>query len=223
MAGSIGGLVAGLLLSLMQQLEVIPLIQTAENYEASSLPMAQDDRLSPIESAHRVWMPHQGAERFLYTVAANLGMSVGFSLMLCAVFVFFEPKLVRHGMLWGLAGYAVFFLAPALKLPPELPGAASADLQSRQLWWLATVLCSAVGLFGLIFAKQATFKLLAAGLLILPQVIGGPVIPDYTSAMPDTLVRQFVMAVGAVNFIFWLMLGSVTAWSFRLFHAHVDI
>jgi cobalt transporter subunit CbtA len=218
MAGCIAGLVAGLSLSVMQQFQVLPLIETAERYEVPP-PLEHDGSLTPVEATPGEWMPQQGAERFFYTLAANLGMSVGFSLILCAVFVFFEPKFVWHGTLWGLAGYMVFFLAPALKLPPELPGAATFDLQSRQLWWIATVLCSAVGLFGIVFSKQAMLKLLAAGFLALPHLLGGPLYPEYTSDVPEILVHQFVLAVGAVNFVFWIVLGLATSWSYRVTHS----
>jgi predicted cobalt transporter CbtA len=38
----------------------------------------------------------------------------------------------RRGLLWGLGGFAALHLAPAVGLPPELPGMASADLAARQ-------------------------------------------------------------------------------------------
>lgn len=220
-AGCIGGLIAGLLLSVIQQFEILPLIQQAERYEASSL---EKERLSaggPTETSE-AWTPQQGAERLAYTVIANLGMAVGYALVLCAAFVFCEPKVFWHGLLWGLAGYMVFFLAPALKLPPELPGAASSDLQVRQLWWVATVLCSALGLFGVVFSKSALLKLLGAGILLMPYLIDGPPHSEYTGSAPELLDHRFVIAVGMVNFFFWLALGLVTSWSFRLVDANVE-
>jgi cobalt transporter subunit CbtA len=52
----------------------------------------------------------------------------------------------RQGAFWGLAGFAVFTLAPGLGLPPELPAMPAADLVSRQVWWIGTVLATAAGL-----------------------------------------------------------------------------
>jgi cobalt transporter subunit CbtA len=121
--------------------------------------------------------------------------------------------------LWGLAGYTVFFLAPALKLPPELPGAASDGLQTRQFWWIATVLCSALGLVGLVFCKSTMLKLLGGVILVLPHLLSGPQHQAFAGSVPDLLAHQFVIAVGTVNLLFWLSLGLATSWSFRLTHA----
>ena len=54
-------------------------------------------------------------------------VAVGFALMLAGLYTLRAPTRTSQGLLWGLAGYAVFCLAPTMGLPPELPGTAAAD------------------------------------------------------------------------------------------------
>ena len=54
---------------------------------------------------------------------------VAFALLLTAIYALLRPGQLhpdaRTGAGWGLAGYAAFSPAPALGLPPELPGMAA--------------------------------------------------------------------------------------------------
>jgi len=78
--------------------------------------------------AARGWL-----QRTLFTFAANLLMGVGYAFVLVALYLLWrEPRTALGGALYGLAGYVVFFAAPALGLPPELPGTAAAELGLRQ-------------------------------------------------------------------------------------------
>ena len=38
----------------------------------------------------------------------------------------------RVGIIWGLAGFIAVHFAPAIGLPPELPGSSAADVGARQ-------------------------------------------------------------------------------------------
>src|SRR5207249_136954 len=115
----------------------------------------------------------------------NILVGVGFAAVLLAAMVMSgkSPGPVR-GILWGLAGFAVFFLAPALGLPPALPGMAEANLQARQLWWGATSACTGVALW-LIFAagRKWSLRILGIIVLVLPHYIGAPSTSG-TSAIP---------------------------------------
>ena len=71
---------------------------------------------------------------------ANLVTAIGFGLLLVAASEFAGGIAGwRQGLLWGLAGFAAFTLAPGLGLPPELPAMPAAELVPRQAWWIATV------------------------------------------------------------------------------------
>ena len=77
------------------------------------------------------------------TLAVNVVSGIGFALLLVAASEFAGGIANwRQGVLWGLAGFAVFTLAPGLGLPPELPAMPAADLVARQIWWIGTVLAT---------------------------------------------------------------------------------
>ncbi|HHJ80480.1 MAG TPA: hypothetical protein ENJ65_02480, partial [Candidatus Tenderia electrophaga] len=156
------------------------------------------------------WAPADGLERNLFTAAANVVIALGFSLLLGAAAMWRGKKLDwRSGLLWGLAGYVVFFVAPSLGLHPELPGTEAADLQLRQLWWLATVVCTAVGLALIFFNRRYAMKALAVVLIVAPHLIGAP-LPDVHSALaPDELIHSFIIATTVSNAVFWLALGGL--------------
>jgi len=115
----------------------------------------------------------------------------------------------RSGLLWGLAGYAVFFVAPSLGLPPEIPGAEAAGLAERQIWWLFAVVCAGVGLWILVFARSFLAKSVGALLLAVPHLIGAPQPPIHGSLTPPALASSFLHATALANAVFWLLLGSL--------------
>ena len=100
--------------------------------------------------------------------------------------------------------YAVFFVAPSLGLPPELPGTDSAALHERQLWWIGTALCSAAGLWLLAFAEKRGLWVIGALLLIAPHALGAPQPAVHSAAAPAELADAFVRATYVANAIFWL-------------------
>ncbi|TJW23186.1 MAG: cobalt transporter, partial [Mesorhizobium sp.] len=80
-------------------------------------------------------------------VVASVVTGIGFALILVAASEFAGGiGNWRQGLFWGLAGFAVFTLAPNLGLPPELPAMPAPDLAQRQIWWTATVVATAAGL-----------------------------------------------------------------------------
>ena len=113
------GALAGLALFSVQHFTVIPLIQTAETYEAAHSDAAHQDQ---------GWQPTEGWERTSFTALTTMLTEIGFAAMLFGVMALAGETIdIRHGAL-GLAAFACFSLAPALGLPPQPPGVAVADL-----------------------------------------------------------------------------------------------
>ncbi len=210
------GLLAALLLTVLQSLWVSPLILQAETFE-SAVP-EQHEHDSPV-AAHShdpaAWAPEDGWQRLLATTGGNLVVAVGFALILAALYSLREPNRVITGALWGLAGFAVFCLAPTLGLPPELPGTAAADLGQRQSWWIGTAAATAAGLALVAFTHHWLLKVLGVALLVVPHVIGAPQPPVHESLAPQALVAQFKLASWLTNAAFWLALGLLSAWLYR--------
>ena len=214
------GLLAALLLTLLQSFWVAPLILQAETYETAA-PAVQEhehaDAAAGAEHHHdaEAWSPEDGWQRVLSTTGGNLVVAVGFALLLAAMYTLRRPGRVSTGALWGLGGFAVFCLAPNLGLPPELPGTAAADLALRQYWWIGTAAATAVGLALMVFAGNWLLKAVGLVLLVLPHVIGAPQPEVHESLAPEALESQFIVASLLTNAAFWVALGLISAWLYR--------
>ena len=112
-------------------------------------------------------------------------------------------------MLWGAAGYLVFFVAPALGLPPELPGTEAAPLRDRQIWWTVAVVLSAAGLGLAAFAKNIALRVLGLALIAAPHIVGAPVPAIHGGTAPPDLASAFMRAAYLANAAFWLALGTL--------------
>lgn len=223
-AATLAGALAGLLLTLVQQVQVSQLILKAEVYEDAAAVAAALQPAHAHSSAehehheHEAWQPANGVERTLFTALANISLAVGFGLLLgAAICLRGEVSGWRAGLLWGLAGYVVFFVAPSLGLPPEVPGTEAAPLADRQLWWLITVVMTASGLSLLIFARTWQVKILGAVLLVVPHLIGAPQPQVHASAAPVELAHAFIYATAIANAVFWLTLGSLMGFFYKKF------
>ncbi len=154
----VAGCIAGLLFFAVQHAKLTPLILAAEVYESGAAEH-QPNSLGGAEHASPAWEPSSGLERTAFTALADIIVGVGYALLLVgAIALRGSPVDVSRGMAWGAAGYAVFSLAPALGLPPELPGSHAADLLARQEWWLGTVAATACGSALLAFSRPVLLK-----------------------------------------------------------------
>ncbi|MDF2491296.1 MAG: cobalt transporter [Pseudomonas sp.] len=210
------GLLAALLLTALQSLMVTPLILEAETYEQAEPHVHTAESATPAHvHDEQAWSPEDGWQRVLSTTGGNLVVAVGFALLLAGLYSLREPTRIGTGLAWGLAGFAVFCLAPTLGLPPELPGTAAADLGQRQAWWIGTAAATAVGLALLVFTRHWLLKLVALAVLVLPHVIGAPQPVVHESLAPEALAQQFTWASWVTNALFWAALGLVSAWLYR--------
>lgn len=229
------GVVVGILLSVGQQFTTVPIITAAETYEQPAEPAATAPAHAHGE-AHQhshshgeapAWAPADGGERMVFTVLADVGVAIGFGILLLVVMALARNTLGASigpatGALWGAAGFVAIFAAPALGLSPEVPGTAAAALGSRQAWWITTVAIVAIALALIAFAPGYK-KLGALVLLPLPYLFGAPEAdgplfadhgPDAVAAL-EQLHTRFIIATGAVNAVFWVVLGVACGWAMR--------
>lgn len=209
-AAVISGALAGITLTALQALDVTPLILAAEAYEHQVTEQTGTRHETPP-----AWAPQDGWERTLYTMLTNGGAGIGFALLLCASFALHERVSVPQGALWGALGFVVFFLSPALGLPPELPGTPAAPLIERQLWWISTVFATAGAMALLVLTRPWSYKLAGVALLVVPHLVGAPHVDAGAALAPDDLARRFVLAAAWTNGLFWVLLGGLSAWVFR--------
>src|SRR5258708_33220376 len=138
------------------------------------MPAAHDHGTAAAE-----WEPAAGAQRILFTFAANILIAIGFGLLLSAGFALRDayggvPADARSGLFWGMAGFVAFQFAPAFGLAPEPPGAIAAELLARPSWWAATALATASGIALIGFLGRPLGKLVGGALIVAPHVVGAP-------------------------------------------------
>ena len=219
------GIAAGVLLTSLQLANLQPIILAAERYENSTQAAPGQDRGDADHSQELA--PAAGAGRIARTLVANLLAGTGFAAVLLALMCLSRLARGRYlswseGALWGLAGYAALFVAPAIGLPPEIPGIDAAPVEHRQLWWLLTALSAAIGLAIFAFAPART-KAVGILFLALPYIVGAPVgdgaeFAHSNPAVVGELVRlhqRFIVGSAIVNLVFWLVLGLVCRYAFN--------
>ena len=211
-AAALAGLIGGVFATAAQTVRVIPIILEAETYETAA-PAAHDLAGAVVEP--EAWAPGDGVERTAFTLLTNVLSGVGFALLLAAGFALAGGADWRRGLYWGAAGFAAFTLAPAIGLPPEIPGAEAAPLADRQLWWVGTVVATGGGLALVILSRKAAWVALGAGLIVLPHLIGAPQPAAHGGLAPDSLARDFVVAALVASFLFWLVLGAFAGFFYK--------
>lgn len=206
-AGIIAGLCAGAVGFTVQALRVSPLIHQAEIFEAQALARARLGESPGESAAPAADRRRHPLARAGLTLAASLLTGAGFGLLLAGAIAFSGRRpTVMEGVVWGFAGFAVFTLAPALVLAPQLPGMAESDLATRQLWWLGAAGATAAGLGLVVFAGRRTARAAGLALVALPFIAGGPA-TGTAAALPAALVAAFVAASMTGSAVFWAVLG----------------
>jgi len=221
--GLMAGVLAGVIVAGLQHVTTTPLIIQAETYEKSEgghehthapVAPAQDTEAAPgSQELADEWSPADGIERTAFTALATVGAAVGFAFILIALIVASGATLTtRSGALWGAAAFVATGLAPALGLPPELPGSAAAELFQRQVWWVGAVLATGIGLWLIARVSGALAVLLGIALIVAPHVVGAPHPHEFTSEVPAELAGHFTASSLVVHAVLWVLVGSIAGW-----------
>lgn len=211
--GLYAGFLTAIIYSVVQAVTVTPLILEAEVYERAGPAHSHGAPVATVEPAAEPappWQQSDGIGRYGRTFLANIVISVGFAFVMVAAFAIRgNPVDMRVGLWWGAAGYVVFTLAPSLGLPPEVPGAAAADLQARQIWWFGAMAATAIGLGLLVFATPLWQRLAGIPIILLPHLIGAPHPAGLEPGpVPPELASLYVVWALVAALFFWLLLGA---------------
>ena len=218
LAALLAGIVAGLFYGAIQQVRLTPLILEAEKYENagsshSHNPAAVTESTAApaaeTTDAEEPWAPADGLERTLFTFLASIVAGAGFAAILAGVSLLSGVRITPgNGLLWGIAGFLAFHLAPAASLPPELPGMPAGDLVARQIWWIGTVAATGIAIWLFIQREAMWAKVAAIVLVAIPHIIGAPQPPTHESGVPAGLSAEFAANTLAVAAVLWLMVGG---------------
>ena len=161
-AGALGGIIAGFL----QWFFVQPVLLHSELYETGILTHFDDSSNSAHPDLEYIQPIRDGL-----SLIFSMLIYTGYALILIAAMLLREQKsetniTFHQGIIWGVSGFFVVHLAPAISLPPEVPGVAAAELQLRQIWWFATTLLTAGGLWIIAFTKKGSRFIIGAACLL---------------------------------------------------------
>lgn len=232
-SGLFAGLVAGLIAVLLQGLLMENLILEAEEYEQGlkthfagitadgsdahdhashdhgDAATASGDATSG-DAAHQA--ENGNFSRFTLAFASDFVVFVAWGLILAAGFAlaerFGKPITLSAAFMWGVAGFAAVHVLPGIGLAPELPGTPAAELALRQSWWVGTVLASIAGLALIGYSGGNPVMIaLGAAVLVIPHLIGAPVLDEFAGVAPPELSGEYVARSYAVGFAAWTALG----------------
>ncbi|MDO8434009.1 MAG: CbtA family protein [Candidatus Binatus sp.] len=201
----LAGFLAGFCLFVIQRSSTLPLIHTAETYEkAGSLESRSDAFASePLRS--------------ISTLLGDVFVAVGFGLIVTGIYTVSGSDGWEFGLLIGLAGFVTFHLAPAVVVPPAVPGMEVASLAIRQTGWLVAVASAMIGIT-LVFCLSGLARLSGLLFLVLPGVVFRLLVPIPAPGTPlhslALLNRAFVTRTLGVMLVFWLILGTLSGYLF---------
>jgi len=226
----IAGLAAGLLAAILHFAFIQSLILEGELYETGELthfetapapaPAAAEghDHGATAEAHDHEHGAAEGEtstlQRNALTVMFSVMIYVSYALLLFAGFglaASIGRKIdATTGLIWGIAGFVTFQMAPAMGLAPELPGTASAALGDRQVWWWLTAIATGGGLLLLGYGRALWLVPVAVLLLAAPHVIGAPHLDFYAGSAPPELSAAYAAHVLGVGLAVWAVLGWVS-------------
>jgi cobalt transporter subunit CbtA len=206
-------IIAGGLLSAYHAFFITPIIVGSEVYEVAE-PVSHHQ--TEEEDA---WAPEDGIERHSWNFASNFLLCFAYALILLSAMSIKTSVNTIKGVFWGGAAYLTIFVAPALGLPPEIPGMEAAHLEGRQAWWLLTVILTAISLW-LIAFQSNVFKVLGIILLIVPHVLGAPQpeLHGFANTEPaavEALTRlwyDFILQTSIANALLWVIIGALSGY-----------
>lgn len=210
-SGLFAGFAAGLIAALLQLVFVQPVLLHAELYETGQLTHFGAAKAGAAVASGGIDLVRDGLSVLFTTL-----LYTGYALILVAAMAFAEDRgfrvAVRQGLLWGIAGFAAVQFAPAVGVPPELPGSAAADIGLRRLWWFGTVGATAAGTALIAFGKGRTARVLAAALILAPHAVGAPHPETFAGPAPPELAAMFSGRALGVGLVAWALLGLFAAW-----------
>lgn len=216
-AGASAGLIAGLL----QLIFVQPVLLHAELYESGELVHFG----AAAVSAHPD-LPGFDAMRDGLSLVFTMLTYTGYALIMIALMGIAEDRGARidgrSGILWGVAGFVAFHLAPGFTLAPEVPGVAAADVSARQIWWFATVGTAGVALWLIAFGRTWIVWAIAAALLVAPHLIGAPEPDVFTGPVPTEIGALFAARAFGVGLAAWVLLGCFAGYFWQREGARAD-
>ncbi|PLS21778.1 CbtA family protein [Neptunicoccus cionae] len=207
------GFITAFLAALLQFLLVQPLLLHSELFESGVMQhFGTSGAGTPAHAELPGFDPLRDGMSVLFTAV----IYTGYAFLLVAGIALASEQgheiTPRTGILWGIAGFVAVQLAPAMGLPPELPGAAAADVAARQVWWFGTVAATALGLWLVAFGRSPVIWAVALLCLAVPHIIGAPEPDVFTGPVPPEIAAHFAARALGVGLASWSILGMLAGY-----------
>jgi cobalt transporter subunit CbtA len=197
------GCVGGLAVSAFQWAVVTPLILEAEIFERGV-----------TIASHGGGATDWG--RTALTSLATMVYASGLALILLGLMRLADVRIdERSALAWGVAGFFAVALAPALGLPPVVPGIPEAPLMERQVWWVGTAVATGFGLWAVLQLRTPTWTAVGIAAILLPHVIGAPHPEAAATDVPAALAAHFVSASLAASALLWISVSLLSGMAFN--------
>ncbi len=216
------GAAAGLIAAALQLIFVQPVLLHAELYETGQLVHFGADGVNGVSAQQDVGGIN--LRRDGLSVLFTMLTYTGFALVLVAAMSLAQRQghevTARSGLLWGLAGFVSFHLAPGFSLAPEVPGVAAVELGPRQIWWTGTIVAAALAMWLISFGRTWLPWGGAIVLLLVPHLIGAPEPAVFAGPVPTEIGALFAARALGVAFAAWVVLGTIAAYLLQREDAH---
>lgn len=215
------GAAAGFFAGILQLIFVQPVLLHAELYESGELV-----HFGGIANSADPALPGFDVMRDGLSLIFTMLIYTGYALLMIAMMNIAEERGAqidgRWGIIWGVAGFVAFHLAPGFTLAPEVPGVAAADITARQIWWFATVISAAIAMWLLAFGGNWAMWGAAAVLLMAPHLIGAPEPDSFTGPVPTEIGALFAARALGVGLAAWVLLGCFAGFFWQREGRHAD-
>lgn len=214
LAALVAGMLAGLVLSSIQYFRLSPLIAAAEVFEKAEVAKPGEPcketmpGMTMCGEGADAWEPAPGLGRIGSTTVSSIIAGAGFAAILAGLSLLLNIPITKtNGWVWGMMGFLTVHVATSAGLPPELPGMPVAELGTRQIWWLGTIIATSAAIYILTQRKETGAPFLAIVLAALPHIIGAPQAATIASTLPASLASTFAANAIAAAAVFWLVMG----------------
>jgi cobalt transporter subunit CbtA len=228
-AACVAGFLTAVVVTTLQIFATTPLILKAETFEKQTSVKAAGKKVLSLTHKHQAptpealtdadpaeWHPTEGLPRAALTGLATLVSGVGYALLLAALLLAARSDLsIGQTLTWAVGGFLAVNLAPAAGSPPELPGMGGEHLGARQVWWLATVTSTSLGLYLIAIVRAPWAIALGFAATLVPHIVGAPHGAAAASEVPPALAAQFAARSLVIAFVFWVVLGLSLSWTWR--------
>ena len=128
------GFIVGIVSAILQLIFIQPILLHAELYESGSLTHFGENNSKEVNQK----LPFDFQRNGLSILFSAL-IYTGYAIILVSILAYASSLSLKtdnlRSILFGISGFFAVQLAPAFGLPPELPGAAAAEVVPRQVWW----------------------------------------------------------------------------------------